>query len=170
MSHFSPEDRLTIARRVAEMLALPHMVCHRRRCRRNGQCWYHFTASKQPCCLDNLNAKKRAIFEDLRADTEHVASQWGSLMLPHGTSSVTKEVRELAIDIVYRLVGTANRGRFTEWRRKRALEMAPRPAKPVPPPALPPMPAPRPVARQASDWPEPEFETVETTVPLIRVL
>lgn len=170
MSRYSPEDRLTIARRVAEMLALPHMVCRRRRCRRNGRCWYHFAASKEPCCLNNLNASQYAIFEELRADTEHVASRWRLLTLPHGTSSVTKEVRELSIDILYRLLGKANRGRFTEWRRKRALEMTPHPAKPVPVPAPLPALAPVSVARQAVDWPELEFETAETTVPLIRVL
>ncbi len=167
MSRYSPEDRLTIARRVAEMLALPHMACRRRLCRRNGRCWYHFTASKQPCCLENLNAGQRAIFEELRADTEHVASHWGTLMLPHGVSSVTKEVRELAIDIVHSLVGKAGRGRFAEWRRKRALQMAPRQATPAPAPVAPPRPVPD------MDWPDVYFtkvEAEEAPEPLIRVL
>ena len=70
MSRYSPEDRLTIARRVAEMLALPHMICRRRRCRRNGRCWYHFAASKEPCCLNNLNASQYAIFEELRESSQ----------------------------------------------------------------------------------------------------
>lgn len=163
MSHYSPEVRLTIAQRVAEMLGLPHMACRRRRCRRKGGCWYHFPTSKQPCCLNNLNAGQRAIFEELRTDTEHVASHWTTLMLPHGTASVTKEVRELAIEIVHNLVAKVDRGRYAEWRRKRAAELAPRPAKPVPVPA--PVPD--------MDWPDVHFtkvEAVEAPEPLIRVL
>jgi hypothetical protein len=160
MSDFSPARRLTIAKRVAEMLALPHRVCRHRTCRRAHLCRYYFAHSGQPACLNNLDTAQRAIFEELRADTEHVASRWGFLMLPHYTSSVSKEVREMAIEIVHSLLGKADLGRFTEWRRKRAAEMAPRPPRPVAPPA----PAPE------ADWPHVEFTKVKAPQPLIRVL
>ncbi|URK87567.1 hypothetical protein LP421_06195 [Rhizobium sp. RCAM05350] len=43
----------------AEMLALPHLVCRRRDCRRRNACHWHFSGNGEPCCLRNLTAAQR---------------------------------------------------------------------------------------------------------------
>ena len=60
-------DRINtrLATRTAEMLALPHQVCRRRDCRRNNACSWHRNANGEPCCLINLTAEQRAIFDDV---------------------------------------------------------------------------------------------------------
>ncbi len=54
-----------LASRTAEMLALPHMVCRRRGCRRRNACWWHFKANGEPCCLRNLTAEQRRLFDQV---------------------------------------------------------------------------------------------------------
>ena len=48
----SVQTRLMV--HTAEMLALPHLVCRRRDCRRRNACHWHFSGNGEPCCLRNL--------------------------------------------------------------------------------------------------------------------
>ncbi|WP_105382138.1 hypothetical protein [Neorhizobium alkalisoli] len=52
-----------LAARTAEMLALPHMVCRQRDCRRRNSCHWHFKSDNEPCCLQNLSAEQREVFD-----------------------------------------------------------------------------------------------------------
>ncbi|MGK6313822.1 hypothetical protein [Neorhizobium sp. DT-125] len=63
MPYEKPPIKTYLAARTAEMLALPHMVCRRRDCRRRNSCYWHFKSSNEPCCLLNLTAEQRKLFD-----------------------------------------------------------------------------------------------------------
>ena len=63
-SGLPPLDAALLAR-TAEMLALPERVCRRRSCRRRRCCARVFRGTQQPCCLANLVAGQRALFDQL---------------------------------------------------------------------------------------------------------
>lgn len=52
----------------AEAMALPLMVCRKRNCRRGQRCRRYFKATGEPCCLRNLDAGQRTIFDRLYED------------------------------------------------------------------------------------------------------
>lgn len=60
-----------LARVTADRLGAPHLVCGYRRCRRSG-CRMHFVDTGEPCCLSNLDARSRQLFEALRDEARHV--------------------------------------------------------------------------------------------------
>ncbi len=66
-----PPDRHLLAR-AAEMLALPERVCRRRACRRKACCAWYFPATQEPCCLANLDAAQRRLFDDFVALARNV--------------------------------------------------------------------------------------------------
>lgn len=61
-STLPPLDPALLAR-AAEMLALPERVCRRRDCRRRARCSWVFRTQQQPCCLANLDAGQRQLFD-----------------------------------------------------------------------------------------------------------
>ncbi len=67
-----------LAARTAEMLALPHMVCRQRDCRRRNSCYYHFKANNEPCCLLNLTAQQREVFDAVYDQARFAQSFLGS--------------------------------------------------------------------------------------------
>ncbi|MCF6370795.1 hypothetical protein [Rhizobium halophilum] len=52
-----------LAARTAEALALPHLVCRRRACRRKNRCLWCFRSTGERCCMRNLTAEQRRIFD-----------------------------------------------------------------------------------------------------------
>ncbi|MFT4162936.1 hypothetical protein [Shinella sp.] len=70
-SRLPPLDATLLAR-TAEMLALPERVCRRRSCRRKKCCAWVFRRTQQPCCLANLDAGQRALFDQLAEQVRDV--------------------------------------------------------------------------------------------------
>lgn len=52
-----------LAARTAEALALPHLVCRHRECRRKNRCIWCFRSTGERCCMRNLTAEQRRIFD-----------------------------------------------------------------------------------------------------------
>jgi len=63
MSTEKPPFETWLAARTAEMLALPHLICCRRACRRKNKCHWWFRGNSEPCCLQNLTAAQRRVFD-----------------------------------------------------------------------------------------------------------
>ena len=63
--------------RTAEMLALPELACRRRDCRRRRRCTWIFRDTRQPCCLANLDAAQRALFDQLAETVRDVRDYGG---------------------------------------------------------------------------------------------
>lgn len=70
-SRLPPLDAALLAR-TAEMLALPERTCRRRSCRRQKRCAWLFRSTQQPCCLANLDAGQRALFDQLAEQVRDV--------------------------------------------------------------------------------------------------
>lgn len=62
-SRLPPLDQALLAR-TAEMLALPSRACCVHACRREHLCLFFYKADQHPCCLDNLDAEQRRLFDD----------------------------------------------------------------------------------------------------------
>ena len=72
MSHqnpfsLSPQERNILMWLTAEMLALPHMICGHRDCRRAAACRYVNRRSGEPDCFARLTATEREAFDQLFA-------------------------------------------------------------------------------------------------------
>ena len=67
-----------LAARTAEMLALPHAICRRRDCRRRNSCYWHFRSNNEPCCLQNLCAEQREVFDAIYNRAHFAQSFLGS--------------------------------------------------------------------------------------------
>lgn len=90
-SSLPPLDRHLLAR-TAEMLALPWRVCRRRDCRRRGRCGWFFRDTQQPCCLANLDAGQRALF-DAFAEEVRDMRDYGRLSSRLAFASCFRETR-----------------------------------------------------------------------------
>ncbi|KGD94431.1 hypothetical protein [Rhizobium sp. YS-1r] len=73
-----PPIKTWLAARTAEMLALPHMACRRRDCRRRNTCYWHFKSNKEPCCLRNLTAEQRKLFDVVYEEARFAEGFFGS--------------------------------------------------------------------------------------------
>jgi hypothetical protein len=78
MSREKPPINTNLATRTAEAMALPLMVCRHRDCRRGQRCRWYFKATGEPCCLRNLDAGQRAIFDRLYEDARFAREFLGS--------------------------------------------------------------------------------------------
>ena len=64
-----------LAARTAEALALPQLVCRSRACRRQNRCLWFFRSSGERCCMRNLTAEQRRVFDVVYHDAD-VAWHW----------------------------------------------------------------------------------------------
>jgi hypothetical protein len=100
MSHWSltPCEHDSLARRTAEMLALPEMVCGQRQCRRHRRCEFFDETSGERWCLHFLDPEARAAWDELHAIVIKIAD------LVHlkepSRDPRRRELEEAAIEIV----------------------------------------------------------------------
>ncbi|MFB9952671.1 hypothetical protein ACFFP0_27815 [Rhizobium puerariae] len=115
-----------LAARTAEMLALPHMVCRVRDCRRRNSCHWHFKSNNEPCCLRNLTAEQRKLFDAVYEEARSAEGflGWDSHLYetPHGK-------RRMLDDMAIEIARTSpNRWRPEIWdaaRRRREKTLPP---------------------------------------------
>ena len=122
-----PLSRLLLAR-TAEMLAVPERICRRRDCRRRHRCNWFFRATQQPCCLANLDADQRRLFDEL-AQTVADAEHFGYLASKIRMSSSYRETRALqdaAVETAHALVSGRKRKAFRAFEKMRAAQPAPK--------------------------------------------
>jgi hypothetical protein len=109
-----------LASRTAEMLALPHQVCRRRCCRRNNACSWHRNANGEPCCLINLTAEQRAIFDEAYRAARFAQNFFGTN--PEyfkGQAGEQKALDDLGIAIARKSPGRWNRAEWdAAWRER----------------------------------------------------
>ena len=114
-SRLPPLDATLLAR-TAEMLALPERVCRRRSCRRQKGCAWIFHKTQQPCCLANLDAGQRALFDAL-AEQVRDARDYGRRDGPLSFASPWRDNRALQ-DAAVEITRPLLRGeRLREFRR-----------------------------------------------------
>jgi len=119
--------------RTAEMLALPHLACRSGVCRRKNACHWHFTGSREPCCLRNLTAGQRRLFDELYEQAIEICrhgSYWG-LLYDYG-DDLKKPLQDAGIEIARTIVPASDKRRFDAFRRKRARTDPPGPTPPAP--------------------------------------
>lgn len=110
-----------LAGHTADMLALPHMACWRRDCRRRNRCYWHFASRGEPCCLKNLTKDERRAFDELYADAVLVRDNWRGLNLIPATQR-KRDLRDAAFAIVRAALPRCDRRRFAARMRARAAE------------------------------------------------
>ncbi|HEX5935283.1 MAG TPA: hypothetical protein VFY63_14060 [Pseudorhizobium sp.] len=116
-----------LAARTAEALALPHLVCRRRGCRRKNRCLWCFRSTGERCCMQNLTAEQRRIF-----DVVYHAAHFAKGFLgtdPHHFEA--REGRQRALDDMAIAIARTSPERWNrkEWdaaRREREKRMAAR--------------------------------------------
>jgi hypothetical protein len=107
-STLPPLDRALLAR-TAEMLALPERVCRRRDCRRRGRCGWFFKDTRQPCCLANLDAAQRRLFDEFAEQVRDVRD-YGNLhsKLAYASPFVeTRALQDAAVEVARTLLSGA---------------------------------------------------------------
>jgi hypothetical protein len=57
-----PPLSLNLARRTADLLRIPHLVCRKRSCRRAGFCRWAGRETNLPYCLRNLDMNQLGLF------------------------------------------------------------------------------------------------------------
>ena len=122
-----PLDHALLAR-TAEMLALPERICRRRECRRRHRCSWFFRDIGQPCCLANLDADQRRLFDEL-AETVRDArnvGRWDSKVKMTSRYRETRALEDAAVEAARPLIVGGKAKRFY-----RAFE-AMRTAQPAP--------------------------------------
>ncbi|UVC08736.1 hypothetical protein IHQ71_27025 [Rhizobium sp. TH2] len=94
----TPREHDRLARRTAEMLALPEMVCDKRLCRRTHVCEFFDNKSGKRWCLRRLDPEARAAWDELHAIVIKIAD------LVHlrepARDPRRRELEEAAIEIV----------------------------------------------------------------------
>ena len=123
-----PLDRHLLAR-TAEMLALPERICRHRDCRRRHRCTWFFRETQQPCCLANLDAGQRRLFEEL-AETVRDArdfGRWDSKIRMTSPYRETRALQDAAVEAARPLVaGHAAKTFYRAFEAMRAAQPAPR--------------------------------------------
>lgn len=104
-----PPDRHLLAR-AAEMLALPERICRNRACRRHGRCHWYFETRQEPCCLANLDAEQRRLFDDFVAvarDVRDLGNSRGKVSFASPYRE-TRALQDAAVEVARPLLrGTA---------------------------------------------------------------
>ena len=111
----------------AEMLALPHLACRRRDCRRRNACFWHFKGSGEPCCLRNLTAGQRRLFDELYEHVLRVRRHGGyqSPLLVTWDDAEERSLEDAGIEIARANVPPGDKRRFDAFRRDREREKRP---------------------------------------------
>jgi hypothetical protein len=94
----TPLERAHLARRTAEMLALPEMACDKRRCRRTHICEFYDSKSGERWCLRHLDPQARAAWDELYAIVIKIADTIHDKEPSRDPRS--RELEEAAIEIV----------------------------------------------------------------------
>ncbi|WP_432348097.1 hypothetical protein WMC41_10710 [Shinella yambaruensis] len=116
-----PPDRHLLAR-AAEMLALPQRVCRIRACRRQGRCAWFFHGTQEPCCLANLDAAQRRLFDDVAAiarDVRDLGNSWGKLSFASPWRE-TRALQDAAVEVARPLLRGAALTEFRAFAAARA--------------------------------------------------
>ena len=129
-----------IARHTAEMLALPHLVCSRRNCRRGNACRWYFTASGEPCCLRNLTPPERALFDTFYREALRTRDYgiWGSTLCA-ARDPEQRALQDAGVEIARNAVHIEMKKNFDSYRRKWDA-LAPATSIPAPLPSRPVLP------------------------------
>lgn len=94
----TPHEHDRLARRTAEMLALPEMVCDKRLCRRTHTCEFFDKKSGKRWCLRRLDPEARAAWDELHAIVIRIADIVHAMEPSRDTR--LRELEEAAIEIV----------------------------------------------------------------------
>jgi hypothetical protein len=106
--------------RTAEMLALPHLVCRRRDCRRRNSCYWHFSESGEPCCLRNLTVGQRRLFDELYEQAIQICKHGGySGLMYNWGGAVQRALQDAGVEIARTVVPAPDKRRFDAFRRDR---------------------------------------------------
>ena len=95
-----PAIKSLLAARTAEALPLPHLVCRRRQCRRKNRCLWSFRSTGERCCMRNLTAEQRRIFDVVYHDANQAQYLLGTH--PHwfeACEGAQRTRNDLAIEI-----------------------------------------------------------------------
>jgi hypothetical protein len=110
------------------MLALPERICRRRACKRRHRCAWFFHATGQPCCLSNLDAAQRRLFDEL-AETVRDArdfGRWDSKIRMTSRYRETRDLQDAAVEAARSLVtGHAGKKCYRAFEAMRAAQPAP---------------------------------------------
>ena len=122
-----PLDHALLAR-TAEILALPERICRRRECRRRHRCLWFFPDTQQPCCLANLDAAQRRLFDEL-AETVRDArnfGRWDSKVRMTSPYRETRALEDAAVEAARPLIVGGKAKRFYRaFEAMRAAQPAP---------------------------------------------
>ncbi|WP_455271350.1 hypothetical protein [Rhizobium herbae] len=125
----SVQTRLMV--HTAEMLALPHLVCRRRDCRRRNACHWHFSGNGEPCCLRNLTAAQRQIFNEFYQQAQIILEHGGHHGLTYTWGNPEQRALfDAGVDIARTAVPPFDKRRFDAFRRDREKIPAPLPRPP----------------------------------------
>lgn len=115
-SRLPPLDPLLLMR-TAEMLALPERVCLSRSCRRSKRCTWFFPATKQPCCIANLDAEQRALFDQLAEKVRDVRDYggWESQLTFTSAWRGDREIQDAAVETARPLMRRAQLRQFRRF-------------------------------------------------------
>src|SRR5690606_16276866 len=123
-----PPTETQLMARTAEMLALPEMVCRRRDCRRVRRCGWIFPKTREPCCLANLDAEQRRLFDQLLKlvrDARDFGS-WDSKIVFASPWRAARDLQDAAVEAAFPLVARPDRRAFRAFVKKRAAQPPPR--------------------------------------------
>ncbi len=106
--------------RTAEMLAMPHLACRRRDCRRKNTCFWHFKNSGEPCCLHNLTAAQREIFDEFYRQALIILEHGGHQGLTYTWGNPGKRAfLDVCVELARTAVPPHDKRRFDAFRRDR---------------------------------------------------
>ncbi|MBP2559113.1 hypothetical protein J2857_001864 [Neorhizobium galegae] len=117
-----PPIETYLAARTAEMLALPYLACRRRDCRRLQTCYWRFNATGEPCCLQNLDAGQRRVFDELYDQARRIRDHggWNARLMYASRYPVRRALEDAGLEIAGTMVHNGDRKRWNAFRRKRA--------------------------------------------------
>jgi hypothetical protein len=106
--------------RTAEMLAMPHLACHHRDCRRKNARRWHFETSGKPSCLRNLSAEQRQIFDEFYAQTLIIIEHGGHHGLTYAWGDADQRALfDACVEIARTAIPPSDKRRFDAFRRDR---------------------------------------------------
>ena len=127
-----PVDTSLMAR-TAEMLALPHLACRRRECRRKNRCSWYFSQSGEPCCLRNLTAGQRRLFDELYEPAIKICSDGGICgMMYNWGDFLLRPLQDAGVEIARAIIPPRYKRDFDAFRRKRERIDGAAPVPPAP--------------------------------------